>query len=558
MRDGLSVLLGKGVRTLLHYRRIVAQQSLFRAAFAVSFMTVTMIGLWIIFYGGFRFLDVMGGVGLIIIQRLFGLFFLGLGLLLVLSSSITAYTTFFQSPEVPYLLLRPLRLKDILTYKYVETAAMSSWAFFFIIVPFVAAYAMYEELSPLFVAWTFLFFIPFVLFCSAVGTLITFILVRWLPRGRILSVGIALFLAIVAVVVLKSVRVVLQEAQQDQVVLLQRMIPGFKLAAHPLWPSYWLAEGIMSLTHDRWRRGLTFLALMCSYVGVGVLLVRDVGNRLFYEGWQRVLHARSRTRRRKVLLRPLDRALGLVLPPDFRGLVVKDLRVFLRDPAQWTQGLIFYGILGLYFINLRNLQYHVLSDEWRNIIAFLNVFSVAAVMCSLGARFIYPQLSMEGQGFWIVGMSPVSAGRVLAAKFTASAGSLLVVSFALMMLSVQMLGLDPAPKVAALSVAVAMALAVAGMSTGLGAVYIDLKQRNPAVIISSFGGTLNLVLLLGFMFAAVLPFATLFHLHFHEGMPLAGLHRGLAAAYAWLLALTAAAAGIPLLLGRRHLRNRDY
>lgn len=558
MRDGLILLFRKGLRTLLHYRQLVLQQSMFRTVFAVTFMTGTMIGLWFIFYGGFKFLDVMGGVGLVIIQRLFSLFFLGLGMLLVLSSSITAYTTFFQSPEVPYLLLRPIRLKDIVTYKYVETAVMSSWAFFFIIFPFVAAYAMYQQLSPLFILWTFLFFLPFVLLCSAVGTLITLVLVRWLPRGRVLAVGIALFLGIVAVVVLKSIRVVLHEAQYDQVVLLQRLVPGFQLASHPLWPSYWLAEGIMSLTRDQWGRGLTFLALMVSYVGVGALLVRDLGNRLFFDGWQRVLHARSRTRRRRAMLRPLDYVLGWVLPPDFRGLVVKDLRVFLRDPAQWTQGLIFYGILGLYFVNLRNLHYHVLSAEWRNIIAFLNIFSVTAVMCSLGARFIYPQLSLEGQGFWMVGMSPVSMGRVLASKFVASAGSLLVVSLVLMLLSVEMLKLDFATRIAALSVAVAMSLTVAGMSTGLGAAYVDLKQRNPAVIISSFGGTLNLVLLLGFMFAAVLPFATVFHMHFHEGMPLPGLHRGLAVAYVWLFGLTAVSVGIPLSLGRRHLKNRDY
>ena len=70
-----------------------------------------MLGLWFLFYGGFRFLDVMGGVGLMIINRLFALFFLGLGMLLVLSSSITAYTTLFQSREMPYLLLRPLHFQ---------------------------------------------------------------------------------------------------------------------------------------------------------------------------------------------------------------------------------------------------------------------------------------------------------------------------------------------------------------------------------------------------------------------------------------------------------------
>jgi len=42
---------------------------------------------------------------------------------------------------------------------------------------------------------------------------------------------------------------------------------------------------------------------------------------------------------------------------------------------------------------------------------------LSAVMCSVGARFVYPQLSLEGHGFWIVGMSPVTMGRVLFSKF---------------------------------------------------------------------------------------------------------------------------------------------
>jgi hypothetical protein len=73
--------------------------------------------------------------------------------------------------------------------------------------------------------------------------------------------------------------------------------------------------------------------------------------------------------------------------------------------------------LALYYANLRSFHYHLLPETWRNTVAFLNVFSVAAVMCSLGSRFIYPQLSLEGQGFWIIGMAPTSMTKVLVTKF---------------------------------------------------------------------------------------------------------------------------------------------
>ena len=65
-----------------------------------------------------------------------------------------------------------------------ETALLSSWAFFFIIIPFVGAYAWHERLPVLFSAWTVLYSIPFVMLCAGVGMLIMLLVVRWKPSGR--------------------------------------------------------------------------------------------------------------------------------------------------------------------------------------------------------------------------------------------------------------------------------------------------------------------------------------------------------------------------------------
>ena len=555
---GLWLLVRKGLRCLYNYRFVVLNQSLFKVVFSALFMLLTLAGLFAVFYAGFEFLDQIGGVGVMIINRLFALFFFGLGILLILSSTITSYTTYYQSPEMPYLLLRPLHLRDVLTYKYGETVVMSSWAFFFIILPFVGAYATYESLSIWFTLWTLLFSVPFALLCCALGTLLTFVMVRYLPRGKPLALLVTAFLAGMGLVALAAVQGVLRDTGSDHRLLLSRLVPGFQLTSHPIWPSYWVAEGMMTMSRGQWTRGILFFALLGSWVLALGMAVRAVGELLFYDCWQRVLGAGSRISRKPVMLRSLDSLLQRVLPSDFRALLMKDLRVFLRDPAQWSQGLIFYGILGLYFVNLRNLQYHTLSEEWRNVIAFLNVFSVAAVMCSVGARFVYPQLSLEGHGFWIVGMSPVTMTRVLIAKFSSALAVLGTVSVALMAVSVRMLGVDPGIQTAALVIAVCMSVAVAGMATGFGALFIDLKQRNPAAIISSFGGTLNLVLTLGFMFAAILPFAALYHLHIGGRLPTHSHQTAVLGAYAYLAAITAAATITPLLLGSRSLRSREY
>jgi len=88
---------------------------------------------------------------------------------------------------------------------------------------------------------------------------------------------------------------------------------------------------------------------------------------------------------------------------------------------------------------------------------------------------------------------------------------------------------------------------------------MDLNQKNPAAIVSGFGGTLNLVLSLGFMLAAILPFGIV--LHTHISLQRSGLHRmpdNMFLVVLWLLILTAMAVIIPLRLGLKALLEREY
>lgn len=550
----LSALWLKDLWALRNLRRILQRESVFKVAFILAFALGMMGGFFFLFLDGFRFLSDLGGGSHMITRRLFALFFFGLGGMLIISNTITSYSTIFRSRETPWLLTAPITVRSLITYKFIESTLLSSWAFVFLIVPFAGAYARHEHLGLLFAVWTALFAFPFVLLCGGLGTLMALIAVRWLPRHRWFWWGLVGLALVVLVLTLQQHR---PELRDEASFVLNRLLPGLQLASHPLAPSTWTSEGIMSLTDGWFTRGALLWCTLLSNMLVVGLAVQWLGTATFGAAYQRVNGAPDSRRRPAELLGGLDRLLAF-LPHDIRGMVLKDLRSFLRDPMQWSQALIFFGLLAIYFASFRSFRYDELPETWRNLIVFLNIFSVASVTCSLASRFVFPQLSLEGHSFWILGLAPTRMGRILATKFLLSATALVTVSGGLMILATSMLHVAPGLRLVAIGLSMAIAVSVSALATGLGALFVDLKQSNPVAILSGFGGTMNLVLSLGLMLAAIMPFALTWHWHVtgRIGTPLF-LHGNIAAAL-WLGGLTLVTTLVPLWLGSRSLKRREY
>lgn len=550
----LTAIWMKDFFVLRNLRRLLQSESVFKVTFILLFATGMMGGFFAMFLSGFRFLSEMGGGGFMITHRLFALFFLGLGAMLLMSNVITSYSTLFKSRETLFLLTAPLETRTLITYKFIESSLLSSWAFFFLMLPYTTAYAWHAHLGILFPFWTLLMAVPFVLLCGAFGTLIALVAVRWFPRSRIIWMLVAGIVLVATVYGIIQIRPVMSE---DASFILNRLLPGLQLASHPLMPNSWVSEGIMALTSGQWQRGFMLWLVLNTNTALAFLLVQWAGERTFYSAFQREAGASDTRRRPAELLRWLDKSL-VFLPHDIRGMVMKDIRSFLRDPMQWSQALIFFGLLAIYFSSFRSFHYNLMPDLWRNLIVFLNIFSVSSVICSLAARFVFPQLSLEGHSFWILGLAPTGMRRILLTKFFLAALAMVTVSTGLMGLAAWMLQAGWALSLLSIGLAVAVSLASAALATGLGAIFIDLKQPNPVAIISGFGGTMNLVFTLGFMLSVILPFGLIWHWHVTSGFSGPSFHQANWIAAVWVLLLSTATICIPLWLGIRSLKHREY
>jgi ABC-2 type transport system permease protein len=243
--------------------------------------------------------------------------------------------------------------------------------------------------------------------------------------------------------------------------------------------------------------------LLVSYALMGLLVGFELVGRFFFGSWTAALSSRAARFQRQAIVRRqrhrkpelLERLANLLHPwsPPAAALVLKDARLFWRDPAQWIQFMIFFGLLCIYVINLRNVAFNFQNPFWETMISYLNLAASSLTLSTLTTRFVFPQFSLEGRLLWLVGLAPIGVQKVLLQKFWTSCFATTVITVSLMITSSMMLH-QPWLRVGFFAVAIAlMSATLSGLAVGLGALFPNFKEDNPSKIVSGFGGTLCLV-----------------------------------------------------------------
>ena len=146
--------------------------------------------------------------------------------------------------------------------------------------------------------------------------------------------------------------------------------------------------------------------------------------------------------------------------------------------------------------------------------SFLNLSVTALILSTFTSRFIFPLLSLEGRNFWVLGLLPLRREQILWGKFAFSAGISLLPTELLVFLSDLMLGMSPVMIALHLGMVAVLCMGLSGISVGLGARLPNLRESDPSKIAVGFGGTLNLLVSLVFIFAIVTALAVPCHLYF--------------------------------------------
>jgi ABC-2 type transport system permease protein len=554
------------------------RQTLGQARLRVTLIVVLSATLWLalfwLFNDGFAFLrSAIPGPDLYdkTVQAVFGMFFMSLAVMLVFSTAIILYSSLYRSPDVAFLLTLPARVDRIFLHKFQEAVLLSSWAFILLGSPMLLAYGLVMKAPWYYFAMLVPYLIAFTYLPAGVGAMTCLLVVRFLPRGRLL-VTLLLAAAVVAMVV--AIGWSLRAGFESNLLTpnwFQDMIGRLGVTEHRLLPSWWLSAGLLATSRDELRDGVLFLGLMISNALFFRQLATLLSAGIYRSGYSRLQGGQGLRRRiRTIWIDRLVTRLTAALPPPVRLLILKDVRLFRRDPVQWSQFLIFLGLLILYFVNIRRFQYDTYYVGWVNMVSFLNVSVVGLLLSTFTTRFVFPMISLESRRFWVLGLVSVRRETILWSKFLFALGGSLLPCCALVLLSDLMLRVEPLILASHQLTCLVLCLGLSGIAVGLGAKMPSLREDSPSRIAAGFGGTLNLVL--STVYIVVIVLLTALPTHFYLGAQstrTADLIFGHARLETWLsfwlvagtfasLVLGAAATIIPLRIGFRAFRELEF
>lgn len=464
-----------------------------------------------IFHTGLVFLHRFPLVGTLLGQRLlylvFGFFFA----MLIFSNAIIGYAGLFRNRETDFLLSLPISTRDVYLWKLIESQALASWALLFLSAPMMAAWGRANEARGPFYLQVLVAFLPFVIIPAQLGSWLIVAMVRLFPvrLARRLAAGLGVALVLWLAFGIAPAVTPAAPATTMDLLSFYALLRRTRLSLSPVLPSAWMAQCVLAWTEGLFRKGAFFFLVLLSNALAGLVLSYEVAGRAFYGSWTESkgsCEARAQRRALRAGGKPAagERLLRLLpVSRPIKALALKDARIFSRDPTQWTQFLIFFGLLCIYVLNLRNVAADYQNPFWEALISHLNLAASILTLSTLTTRFVFPQFSIEGRRLWIIGLSPVGLGRVLLQKFAFSCAGSLLVTVSLMTGSSLMLHL-PWSRVLFFDAAIALpAAALCGLAVGLGALFPNLREDNPSKIVSGFGGTLCLIVSFAYIVAYV-------------------------------------------------------
>lgn len=427
----------------------------------------------------------------------------------VVSFVATGLWTFYRASDTAFLLSTPVPLDHLFWLRAAETFLLTSWTFVLLGVPaFLALGAAHEGGVPVYL-WALVILALFMVLAGALGTLLTAVAGAAFRRYRART-AIALATVILAGAFALLIGRHLVPSPGDFYLIFEPGIPNGKPASLKfiehrfwLWPSHPLAVSLFAGVRVT-TAGSDVRAAMAWVLPALLLIAAGViGKRLFAATLPVVAEGPGSA------LRPGARraTAGAGFPRFLRGpvgaVIERDLVSLGRSPQELGRAGFIVFLLALYtaILFVAPLADALEQPEAVARLFFLDLTAVGYFVTAFGIRFVFPSLSLEGRGAWILFAAPLSLGRIFLGKFLAYStilglalgpialgGALRLVTFPALL---GVFGL-----LLALLIVTTVAVALA-----FGVLWPNFREPNAERLATNGGGLATIVLCLGYVAA---------------------------------------------------------
>ncbi len=541
-------------RGLEHWAKVVVALIVLGGFFA---------GAYELFRRIFAYLVTVQSIGNILIDRLISIGFLAFFAMLVISNLVSSISTLFRSTETEYLMSTPLAHNQIFWARFLDNFFYSTWATAVVGLPMVLAYVVVHRMPFWQVLWAAVLLGAVLVIPAYLGAVLAMVLFLAAKRFSMRRAVLALVVVAVALVffyVKTNLAGGLMFNVMGDLSLLNYYLRQLGSYKYPFFPHIWFSEALRLVRLGEWRSAFVFTSALLSSAVFGWFLTDLFARRLYYPAFEAasMLAGRRARKPRSIVASRLWRIFS-PFPRDMRALLVKDVRLFVRDPNQWSQFAVLLVLLAVYLSNLRYVPTKVESHLWQTVISFVNFAFCGYVLATLSVRFVYPAISMEGKSFWSIISSPLPVKRLFWEKFALAFLVFFVIAEVIAVVSNGILSQSPQMVVLTAVGIFLMSVSLVSLNVGLGIIFPNFEELNPMRIASSGGGMIAALLSLIYVgltvvIIAVPTYRYTSHLSFGYGFSDVEVFLSVLA----LVLVNGAATFVPLKLGATAMTMREF
>ncbi len=490
----------KNFLPLLRARLLMAINSLFTVTLKdipklLFFSSIALVFILFDYFFFFRvttyIFNLEDGVGNILLVELWRIIFISFFSMVLFSSLIISVSNLYLSSDIGYLKTLPLSRLSIYLIKTLQSLIQSVWMPLLFGIPIFFAFGNVYGLEPAFYASSIIYFLLLLLTASSMGNSLSQVIVKYFRPEKIYQ--LCSFLAAFLVV---SLLLMFRAMEPEKLIgnVPDEMVVDFfeqlKIPGYAFLPSTWGAT-LIRHSIDGFFTPVGNILLLSSLTALFFILLSTVVAFFSYEKSLFETAGRIIKKRGKSVKYFLNSGSGKRSSSLFIELWRKEIKMFVRDPSQWTQVLLLGALLLIYLFNIYKLPLN--NYYLKNFIAFVNMGMAGFVLAALCARFVYPSISMEGRSIWLIRSLPLDAGKYIMSKYYFYFFPLLFFALFITYFSNTLLNASPFIMFMSLCTTVIITAVIVAVSILCGVLFPKFSHENIVQVSASYGGIVLMI-----------------------------------------------------------------